>query len=89
MCRFCLAILLSLNSCQTLLLGLVRLAFLFRLLRRFCLAILLCLITCFHHFAVGFCLGRLTPFLQLKFSPFHALLYNMSNEHVAAQAKEE
>ena len=48
-----------------------------------------CLISCLHHFAVGFRLGRLTPFLQLKLSPLHALLYNMSNEHVAAHANEE
>jgi len=46
LCRFCLAILLSLNSCQTLLLGLVRLACLFRVGRRFCLAILLSLNSC-------------------------------------------
>src|SRR6516164_7182016 len=87
--RFCLAILLCLNDCKTLLLGLVRLAFLFSLLRRSRLALLLRLISCLHHFAVGFRLGRLTPFLQLKLSPLHALLYNMSNEHVAAHANEE
>src|SRR6516162_3293937 len=43
---FCLTLLLSLDSCQTLLLGLVRLAFRFRILRRFCLAILLSLDSC-------------------------------------------
>src|SRR6516162_3348146 len=86
---FCLTLLLCLNGCKTLLLGLVRLAFLFSLLRRSRLALLLRLISCLHHFAVGFRLGRLTPFLQLKLSPLHALLYNMSNEHVAAHANEE